>query len=233
MESSPVSDQRRKKIAEFIMKTQNLDDVSAAFEKFNISLESFTKDSNINTTQGTDEIMSNDIDVDGSIYSAKNEQAAAENIFKTSFKISSSNLTFELNNFSSKCWFQQEFQSIEGYCTYYGACRVDNQDYMYQGGCEHLSEWGMKTIKSKKKIRCKVQVKKPERIFGKCDSFGNCVSDNMLRKDESPQCLLSKFHLLKKKNNIDLQNKFLPTLYKFLGGLGNALQFIYIKFTYL
>ena len=43
MIESYFEDQRRRKIAEFIMKSDNLEDVSRAFAKLNISMKSFAK----------------------------------------------------------------------------------------------------------------------------------------------------------------------------------------------
>ena len=37
----------------------------------------------------------------------------------------------------------------EGFCTFFGSCRVANTDYMYKGGCGELSLWGEKKIEEK------------------------------------------------------------------------------------
>ena len=61
-----------------------------------------------------------------------------------------------------------------GVCTYYGACRIDNSDYMYQGGCEDLSNWGENKIKHGEQP-CQVwNGSTSARIYGVCKN-GDCI----------------------------------------------------------
>ena len=86
------------------------------------------------------------------------------------------------------CTFLTHGGYEHGVCTFYGACRIKNKDYMYQGGCEEVSSWGEKVI-SKSKIDCKiwrseiVEVKR-----GVCDGKGNCIMNSVVNKT-NPQCV--------------------------------------------
>ena len=50
------------------------------------------------------------------------------------------------NQTKANCSFYTFGYYAEGLCTYYGACRVNESDYMYQGVCGELSNWGEKKI---------------------------------------------------------------------------------------
>ena len=66
-----------------------------------------------------------------------------------------------------------------GLCTYYGACRIKNKDFMYQGGCGEVSKWGEKQIK-KRSIVCKIwDVSEVSKHAGQCSKEGFCVSDEL------------------------------------------------------
>ena len=57
----------------------------------------------------------------------------------------------------------------KGFCTFYGACRVDSIDYMYKGDCGELSLWGEKFIKEKE-VR--------DQCFYKCSNYYTCRADH-------------------------------------------------------
>ena len=48
------------------------------------------------------------------------------------------------------CSFLSTGYHAEGFCTFFGSCRVNSTDYMYQGGCGELASWGDKKIQEKK-----------------------------------------------------------------------------------
>ena len=45
------------------------------------------------------------------------------------------------------CSFYTFGRYSDGFCTFFGACRVGSIDYMYRGVCGELSLWGEKEIK--------------------------------------------------------------------------------------
>ena len=71
-----------------------------------------------------------------------------------------------------------------GLCTYYGACRVKNKDYMYQGGCGEVSNWGSKVMKKRKNI-CKICEK--SEVAGQCSKEGFCVCHD-ISDENNPEC---------------------------------------------
>lgn len=74
-----------------------------------------------------------------------------------------------------------------GLCTYYGACRIKNKDFMYQGGCGEISKWGEKQIKRRSNV-CKIWDKSEVAIHaGQCSKEGFCVSDEFSDKN-NPEC---------------------------------------------
>lgn len=78
-----------------------------------------------------------------------------------------------------------------GVCTFYGACRIKSNDYMYQGGCEELSSWGEKEI-TKTKIECKIWKSENAEVHqGKCDSNGHCINESVVNND-NPECAAFK-----------------------------------------
>lgn len=139
---------------------------------------------------------------------------------------------------SENCSFFTNGEFEHGFCTYYGACRIKMNDYMYQGGCENFSDWGRKTVKSRV-IKCSVWNEKVSYMKnGKCDSYGNCVSADFTNKN-NPECYAyTKFGenvtftrgvLYKTKTKKVFERRssnFLDSVFSFLGGLGNALSFI-------
>ena len=74
------------------------------------------------------------------------------------YKINYNDLTIEMYNpigngdrgsTARNCSFFTFGLHSTGFCTFYGACRVDSVDYMYKGDCGELSLWGEKLIKEK------------------------------------------------------------------------------------
>jgi len=138
---------------------------------------------------------------------------------------------------NENCSFITYGDHEHGVCTYYGACRIKMNDYMYQGGCQNLSDWGKKRVKSRA-IKCSVWNKKVPTInSGKC-SDGNCVSAKSISKN-NPECFAySKFgenitlsrglpFKTKTKRTLDRRGRrsnFVESVFSFLGGLGNALS---------
>lgn len=120
-----------------------------------------------------------------------------------------------------------------GLCTYYGACRIKNKDFMYQGGCGEISKWGEKQIKRRSNV-CKIWDKSEVAIHaGQCSKEGFCVSDEFSDKN-NPECAAytmfggnvtvpRSFTLENKK--LQRKKKFLENVFFFLGGLGNALNY--------
>ena len=130
-----------------------------------------------------------------------------------------------------------------GVCTFYGACRIGQRDYMNQGGCEEQSRWGAKLI-TRKDISCKIWNRDGAKInIGSCDTNGLCGVKNSTVSRYSPDCAVYQMIGVKndKKNytivttlpvykdskikNPKIRNQFLGQVYSFMGGLGNALTF--------
>jgi len=125
----------------------------------------------------------------------------------------------------------------KGFCTFYGACRIQKKDYMYQGGCERKSQWGAKVITTEN-ISCKVRTAESATInFGQCNSEGKCVTmkdTNTTVSRSSPQCAAYEMFLNRNltiekvicpKKSKSKNAFFLEQVYYFLGGLGNALTY--------
>ena len=55
------------------------------------------------------------------------------------------------NQHQQNCWFYDHKVSL-GFCTYYGACRVGQQDFMYQGGCGEMTDWGRQVRSTESKV---------------------------------------------------------------------------------
>ena len=71
------------------------------------------------------------------------------------------------------CFFGLAETGLEdGICTYYGACRLSGNDYMYQGGCGKMSSWGNSTITSS--MACSMAVTRRMMVEGKCTKSGHC-----------------------------------------------------------
>ena len=130
-----------------------------------------------------------------------------------------------------------------GVCTFYGACRIENRDYMNQGGCAEQSQWSTKLI-TKKDAQCKIWKRDESKIsFGNCNSDGLCSVKNSTFSRYSPDCLLHQmFEAKNLKENLTIattlpiykdsrlknpkvRTQFLGQVYNFLGGLGNALTY--------
>jgi len=135
----------------------------------------------------------------------------------------------------TRCTFETDHIMVSGVCTYFGSCRVDDEDYMYQGGCGELSQWGSLPIREEN-IGCSLKVDMKQQHFGICNDDGHCQAAGYIKK-ESFECLVS---LVEEANRAEIKNKmkrekqekkFLPTMCNFLGGLGNALHYTYIKFS--
>ena len=54
---------------------------------------------------------------------------------------------FQIESPAFNCSFYTFGHYSDGFCTFFGACRVDSIDYMYRGVCGQLSSWGEKEIK--------------------------------------------------------------------------------------
>ena len=93
------------------------------------------------------------------------------------------------------CSFITFGEYVHGVCTFYGACRIENRDYMSQGGCAVYSHWGMKLITTKD-IKCKIWKRDAAIInVGNCDSDGLCgVKDSTISR-YSPDC----YQMIKEK----------------------------------
>ena len=53
---------------------------------------------------------------------------------------------FQIESPAFNCSFYTFGHYSDGFCTFFGACRVDSIDYMYRGVCGQLSNWGEKKI---------------------------------------------------------------------------------------
>ena len=60
----------------------------------------------------------------------------------------------------------------EGLCTYFGACRFQGVDYIYQGGCGEQSNWGISPIITP--MVCNMMVSRSKLMNGKCTKSGHC-----------------------------------------------------------
>jgi len=132
-----------------------------------------------------------------------------------------------------ECQFT-DYITKTGVCTYFGSCRVGFSDYIYQGVCGQLSDWGRVTINDSR-IPCEVQLDQKTVFVGTCTGEGDCVSGRN-RKEGSFECfqrLLNESNSITatKEDRIVRPHNFRPTLYNFLGGLGNALKHIYFVST--
>ena len=98
----------------------------------------------------------------------------------------------------------------KGFCTFYGACRIENKDYMYQGGCERESQWGEKVI-TQKNVSCRVWNAESATIsFGQCNSDGKCVkmkNTNATVSVNSPECAAYKMF---QNQNLTIQRRLTP-----------------------
>merc|ERR1711997_156885 len=131
------------------------------------------------------------------------------------------------------CSFFTFGKYIYGNCTFYGACRVAERDFMYQGGCGEISLWGEQIIQGENE--CKIWTKNGADVHvGSCSEAGHCVDQSRAVSYNNPYCAAallrqnrsegvrntsSLTHQIMKKSN------FIETLFYFLGGLGNALRF--------
>jgi len=117
----------------------------------------------------------------------------------------------------------------EGFCTFFGSCRVENTDYMYKGGCGELALWGENEIQEKNHP-CIVWVEEISVSQGQCSEAGDCVAGNVTRPNDL-ECL-SKTVLLQSQKTPPRQlyckkeSPFLESVFPFLGGLGSALNFL-------
>lgn len=143
--------------------------------------------------------------------------------------------SFLPNNFNgTECEFETDFVMATGLCTQFGSCRVDKEDYMYQGGCGELSEWGSVPI-TNTQVSCTMRMDVKNVHHGWCTDDGHCRAADRI-KEESMDCFFklieeSNTELIKKKMKQKKQErKFLPTLCKFMGGLGNVLHYTYITY---
>ena len=65
-----------------------------------------------------------------------------------------------------------EHDHEEGICTHFGACRLHGLDYIYQGGCGELSNWGISPITTP--MVCNMMVTRSKLVHGKCTKSGHC-----------------------------------------------------------
>lgn len=81
-------------------------------------------------------------------------------------------------------------------------------------------------------VKCHVETKARVEIFGFCNDKNLCIFEGTSRPGQfSYKCVMTNKDGSERKSVN--KRKFLATLYNFLGGLGNALKFIYIKFSLL
>merc|ERR1711973_161101 len=137
----------------------------------------------------------------------------------------------EKSQLAGTCSISTYGKYMSGTCTTYGACRVGNKDFMYQGGCGELSLWGENNISGD--FECKIWNGKEREIFvGRCSSEGHCVRESQAISLYNPNCIALTIRdnitrertFQAKKKNKKVSN-FLGTMFSFLGGLGNALSF--------
>ena len=71
------------------------------------------------------------------------------------------------------CSFSESTMGLEdGICTHFGACRLHGLDYIYQGGCGELSNWGISPITTP--MVCNMMVTRSKLVHGKCTKSGHC-----------------------------------------------------------
>merc|ERR1712087_207135 len=135
------------------------------------------------------------------------------------------------------CSFFTFGKYIYGNCTFYGACRVAERDFMYQGGCGEISLWGQKIIQGEQ--GCKIWTNDGKDVHvGSCSVAGHCVDGGEVVSYNNPYCQAAvltqnrtQAHTnnnntsLVHKNQNQRRSNFMETLFYFLGGLGNALRF--------
>ncbi|XP_023325061.1 uncharacterized protein LOC111698841 [Eurytemora carolleeae] len=86
----------------------------------------------------------------------------------------------------------QDWTEVEGFCTFYGACRIRKNDYMYQGGCGDDTSGSV----------CKMDVRASKIIMGRC-MLGNCVGEKkmkMLHSECPDSHSLGNIRILKKSS---------------------------------
>merc|ERR1712212_52084 len=127
------------------------------------------------------------------------------------------------------CTFITSGYQAEGFCTFFGSCRVENTDYMYKGGCGELVLWGENEIQERNHP-CTVWVEEISVRQGQCSESGDCVAKNVTRENDL-ECVY-KTSLLKSQKTSPRQlyckreSAFLDSIFPFLGGLGSALNFL-------
>jgi hypothetical protein len=108
------------------------------------------------------------------------------NVFaEDAYKINYNDLTMDTYNSigngdrkssARNCSFFTVGHHSKGYCTFFGACRVDSIDYMYRGDCGELSLWGEKEIKEKE-------------VRDQCSNYCKCLADHYHKFLASLLCL--------------------------------------------
>ena len=103
----------------------------------------------------------------------------------------------EIQPNANNCTFLTFGRLSPGICTYYGACRVDSTDYMYQGGCGELSLWGEGKIEKQEVGKCVIEtcyyyliisqqscsvwVEEMSMNHGSCTEDGHCITEGIHR----------------------------------------------------
>ena len=67
----------------------------------------------------------------------------------------------------------------EGICTYFGACRFQGEDYMFQGGCVENNMRG--NLPKITPIVCSMMVTRRRVVKGMCTKSGHCWGDHQLQ----------------------------------------------------
>merc|ERR1719341_1476121 len=86
----------------------------------------------------------------------------------------------EKENPERECSIVTERTVQDGFCTFYGACRVTDGVFMYQGGCGEASQWGNKTLLPMK-VKCRLETKARLEIFGCCNNKSFCIFEGTSR----------------------------------------------------
>ena len=98
----------------------------------------------------------------------------------------------------------------------YGACRVGHRDYMYQGGCGELSQWGRLNIYGEEE--CTVWNRNVKQLhLGVCSTEGHCVDHQQAVSYNNPHCAAIMIRQNVTSHNTSHQDRVFHTVIMWTG----------------